>query len=160
MKQPLICMLCLLLSAGIAFSQTKPKLPVKKAIPEMKKLFIGLDVPYNIINDSVAVIPYNGANIPSFEVVVQKVGDLYIISTNISQALPGKIDSTKYKYLLQQNEHYDIIKIGMSAGDDMVYVRADVYKAGMTTAVLDKVIKQVANVSNIIAGELKALEGK
>ena len=148
-------MLCLLLSAGMAFTQTKPKAPVKKAIPEMKKLLIGLDVPYNIINDTVAVIPYNGANIPSFEVVVQKLGDLYMISTNISEALPGKIDSTKYKYLLQQTEYYDMIKIGMSGDVDMVYIRADVYKAGMTTAILDKVIKQVANVSNIIAGDLK-----
>ena len=155
MKKPLICMLCFLLSAGIAFTQTKPKPPVKKSIPEMKKLLIGLDVPYNIINDTVAVIPYNGANIPSFEVVVQKLGDLYMISTNISEALPGKIDSTKYKYLLQQTEYYDMIKIGMSEDVDMVYIRADVYKAGMTTAILDKVIKQVANVSNIIAGELK-----
>lgn len=155
MKKLLLSVLCLLLSAGIVFSQTKPKPTVKQGLPEMKKLFIGSTLPYKIINDSVAVIPFQGVNIPSYEVVIQKIGGLYIIYTNISEALPAKIDASKYKYLLQKNDHYDIIKIGMSAGDDMIYVRADVYKAGLTAALLERVITQVANVSNIIVGDLK-----
>jgi hypothetical protein len=155
MKKLLLCMLCLLLYAGIAFTQTKPKPPVKQVMSEMKKLFVGSTLPYNMINDSVAVIPYNGINISSYEVVVQKLGGLYIIYTNISEALPGKIDASKYKYLLQKNDHFDIIKIGMSADDDIVYVRADVYKAGLTATLMERIIKQVANVSNIIAGDLK-----
>ena len=148
-------MLCLLLSAGIVFSQTKSKPPVKQALSEMKKLFIGSTLPYKMINDSVAVIPFQGVNIPSYEVVIQKISDLYIVYTNLTEALPGKIDETKYKYLLQQNDHYDVVKIGMSADDNMVYLRADIYKTATTAALLTRIIKQVANVTNIIAGELK-----
>lgn len=153
MKKLLLSVLCFVLSAGIVFSQAKPS--VKQALPEMKKLFNDSKLPYKMINDSVAVIPFQGVNIPSYEVVIQKIGGLYIIYTNISEALPVKIDASKYKYLLQQNDHFDIIKIGMSAGDNMLYVRADIYKTCMTSALMDRVIKQVANVSNIIGGDLK-----
>lgn len=155
MKKHFICMLCLLLSAGLAFAQTKPKTTVQQSVPELTKLMTGIGLPYKMVNDSVAVIPYEGENIASYQVVVQKVSDLYIVYTNLSEALPGKIDDTKFKYLLQRNDHFDIIKIGMSADDNTVYVRADVYKAGITTALLARIIKQVANVSNIIGSDLK-----
>ena len=155
MKKHFICMVCLLLSAGLAFTQTKPKTAIQQSIPELTKLMTGIGLPYKMVNDSVAVIPYEGENIASYQVVVQKVSDLYIVYSNLSEALPGKIDETKYKYLLQRNDHFDIIKIGMSADDNMVYVRADVYRAGITTTLLARIIKQVANVSNIIGGDLK-----
>ena len=142
-----------IVSVGIA--QTKPKTTVQQSVPELTRLMTGIGLPYKMVNDSLAVIPYEGVNIASYNVVVQKVSDLYIVYSNLSEALPGKIDDTKYKYLLQQNDHFDIIKIGMSADDNMVYVRADVYKAGITTALLARIIKQVANVSNIIGGDLK-----
>lgn len=155
MKKHFICILCLLFSAGIAFTQTNPKTTVKQSVPGLTMLMTGIGLPYKMVNDSVAVIPYEGENIASYQVVVQKVSDLYIVYTNLSEALPGKIDETKYKYLLQRNDHFDIIKIGMSADDNMVYVRADVYRAGITTTLLARIIKQVANVSNIIGGDLK-----
>ena len=148
-------MLCFLLSAGIAFAQTKPKPLVKQAEPELKKLLSGTGLPYKIVNDSLAVIPYGGENIKSYQVVIQKISDLYIVYTNLTEALPGKIDETKYKYLLQQNDHYDVVKIGMSADDNTMYLRADLYKTATTAALLTRIIKQVANVTNIIAGELK-----
>jgi len=55
---------------------------------------------------------------------------------------------------LQQNDHFDIIKIGLDS-DNAVYVRADVYRANQTATLLARIIKQVANVTNIIAGDLK-----
>lgn len=155
MKKHFICILCLLFSVGIAFTQTNPKTTVKQSVLGLTMLMTGIGLPYTMLNDSVAVIPYEGENIASYQVVVQKVSDLYIVYTNLSEALPGKIDETKYKYLLQRNDHFDIIKIGMSADDNMVYVRADVYRAGITTTLLARIIKQVANVSNIIGGDLK-----
>ncbi len=145
----------LLLVMGSVFAQTKPKPTVKKAVPELQKLFTGSGLPYKMVNDSVAVIPYEGENIASYQVIVQKISDLYIVYTNLTEALPGKIDDTKYKFLLQQNDYFDVVKIGMSADDNTVYVRADVYKAGITTALLARIIKQVANVTNIIGGDLK-----
>lgn len=108
-----------------------------------------------MINDSLVVLPYEGENIASYQVIVQKASDLYIIYTNLTEALPGKIDETKYKYLLQQNDNYDVIKIGMSAADGSVYLRADVYRAGTNAVLLKRIIAQVANVTNIIGSELK-----
>ncbi|MBL0357156.1 MAG: hypothetical protein IPP72_09840 [Chitinophagaceae bacterium] len=135
--------------------QAKPKAAAKPALSELAKKLAGSDLPYKIVSDSVAVIPYEGDNIPSYSVLVQKVSDLYIVYINLTEALPGKIDETKYKYLLQQNDQYDVVKIGMSAEDGTVYLRADLYKTGINTALLTRVIKQVANVANIIGGDLK-----
>lgn len=148
-------MLCFLLSAGIAFTQTKPKPPVKQALPELKKIVSGTGLPYKMINDSLAVIPYEGENIASYQVVLQKTSDLYIIFTNLTETLPGKIDETKYKYLLQQNDHFDVVKISSNPEDNTVYLRADLYKSATNAALLKRVIAQVANVTNIIGGDLK-----
>ncbi|MGZ5191736.1 MAG: hypothetical protein ACXWCZ_12040, partial [Flavisolibacter sp.] len=112
-------------------------------------------LPFKVLNDSLALIPYEGENIPSYQIVVQKISDLYIVYTNLTDALPNKIDETKYKYLLQQNHHFDAVKIGIDDNND-VYVRADLYTSTTTTALLTRVIKQVANVSNIIGGDLKS----
>ena len=155
MMKNLLYMFCFLFTASITYAQPKQKTPVKKSVPELQKFLTGSGLPYKMLNDSVAVIPYEGENLASFEVVVQKISDLYIVYTNLTEALPGKIDETKYKYLLQQNDHYDVVKIGMSADDNTVYLRADLYKTATTAALLTRIIKQVANVTNIVAGDLK-----
>ena len=137
----------------MAVQAQKP--PVMQAVPELKKLLSGTGLPFKVINDSLAAIPYGGQNISSYQVVVQKISDLYIIYTNLTEALPEKINETKYKYLLQKNDHFDVVKIGMNADDNTVYLRADVYKTAISTALLKRIIVQVANVTNIIGGELK-----
>ena len=148
-------LLCLLFSANAMFAQQKTKTSLKQAVPELKKLLTGSSLPFKMVNDSLAVIPYEGENIASYNVVVQKISDLYIVYTNLTEALPGKIDESKYKYLLQQNDHYDVVKIGMSADDNTVYLRADLYKTVTSAVLLTRIIKQVANVTNIVAGDLK-----
>lgn len=155
MKKHLVIMLFFLFSTVIVFSQTNPKPAVKKPLPLVEKLLTGSDLPYKMINDSLAVIPYEGANIPSYQVLVQAIGDLLIVFTNLSETLPGRIDETNYKYLLQKNDHFDVVKIGMSAEDNIMYLRADLYKSGTNGALLKRVITQVANVTNIIGGDLK-----
>ena len=155
MKKIFLFMFYFLLSSAIAFAQSKTKTPVKNNVQALQKLLAGTGLPFRMVNDSLAAIPYGGENISSYHVVVQKVSDLYIIYTNLTEALPEKIDETKYKYLLQQNDHYDVVKIGMSADDNTVYLRADVYKTATTTALLKRIIEQVANVTNIIGGDLK-----
>lgn len=155
MKKQLVVMLSFLLATGITFAQTNSKPPVKKAGAVLEKLLTGSGLPYKMVNDSLAVIPYEGANIPSYQVLVQVISDLFIIYTNLSETLPGKIDETKYKYLLQQNDHYDVVKIGANADDNTVYLRADLYKSATNAALLKRVIAQVANVTNIIGGDLK-----
>ena len=107
------------------------------------------------MNDSLAVIPYEGVNIPSFQVVVQGISYLYIISTNLTETLPGKIDSTKYKFLLQLNDRYDFIKVAVNSEDNSAYLRVDLYKPSTNAALLKKVIAQAANVTDILGGDLK-----
>ena len=153
MKKNLL-LLAALFCAVIVFAQAKPKPAQQPVVPQLTNILTGSGLPFKIINDSVAVIPYGGENIASYDVVVQKIGDLYIVYTNLSEDLPGKLDATKYKYLLQQTDHFDIIKIGMDS-DGVFYLRADVYKMGISTAILTRVIKQVANVTNIIGGDFK-----
>lgn len=146
---------CFFFLVIVSTAQTKAKPSAKPALSELAKVLRGSGLPYKIVSDSIAVIPYEGDNIPSYSVLVQKVSDLYIVYINLTEALPGKIDETKYQYLLQQNDQYDVVKIGMSAQDGTVYLRADLYKTGINTTLLTRVIKQVANVANIIGGDLK-----
>ena len=155
MKKYLLLISCFLLFTVLSFGQSKQQAPVKTAQPALKQLLTGSGLPFKLANDSLALIPYEGENIANYDVFVQKVGDLYIIHTNLTEALPGKIDDTKYKYLLQRSNDFDLVKIGLESSDNTVYVRADIFKSGTTTALLTRVIKQVANVANIIAGDLK-----
>jgi len=155
MRKCLLFSFCFLLLSGIGFSQSKQKSPVPAAVSALKKMLSGTGFPYKMVNDSLAVIPFEGANIASYNVLVQKVSDLYIVYTNLTEVLPGKIDDTKFKYLLQKNNDFDIIKIGIENSDNTVFVRADMFKSATTTALMTRVIKQVANVTNIIAGDLK-----
>lgn len=154
MKKQLLVFYCLLLLTGITIAQSNQKPIAKSGAPELKKLLAGSGLPYNLVNDSLAVIPYGGENIASYKVLVQKVSDLYIVYTNLSEALPQKLNETQYKYLLQRNDHFDIIKIGL-AEDGIFYLRADLYKSIATTPILKRIISQVANVANIIGGDLK-----
>ena len=155
MRKCLLLNFCFLLIAGICFCQSKQKTPVKPTESALKKIVSGTGLPFKMINDSLAVIPYEGENIASYNVLIQKVSDLYIVYTNLTEALPGKINETKFKYLLQKNNDFDITKIGLESSDNTVYVRADIFKSITTTTLMTRVIKQVANVTNIIAGDLK-----
>ena len=150
----LLCLLFTFFTSFTAFTQTKQKIPVKQTAPPLKSLISGTGLPYKMVNDSLAIIPYEGENIESYEVSVLKAGDLYIVYTNLTTILPGKIDETKYKYLLQRNEYFDLVKIGMS-DDNSVYIRVDTYSSILTKSILTRIIRQVANVSNIIAGEIQ-----
>jgi hypothetical protein len=115
MKKTFACLLCALLLAGLTFGQTKPNPAVKPPQHELEKILTGIGLPYKVVNDSLAVIPYGGENVESFQVVIQKIGDLYIVFSNLTETLPGKINESKYKYLLQMNDNFDVVKIGMSA---------------------------------------------
>lgn len=153
-KKIILILLVLTVSTNIVTAQTKTRSVQKNVQSPFQKLIAGTGLPFRLINDSLAAIPYEGENIPSYQVVVQRLGDLLIIFTDLTEATSNKIDESKYKYLLQQNDHFDIVKIGMSS-DSNFYIRADVYRNGVTTALLTRIIKQVANVTNIIAGEMK-----
>lgn len=154
MKNKLLYTFCFMFLATISFAQSAQKPMAKPVAPQLKKLLTGSDLPYKMANDSLAVIPYEGENISSFLVLVQKVSDLYIIYTNLSEAIPGKLTEAQYKYLLQRNDEFDLIKIGL-ADDGTFYLRSDLFRSIATTPILKRIVSQVANVANIIAGVLK-----
>jgi hypothetical protein len=120
---------------------------------ELPKLISTMGLPYKVVNDSLVVIPYEGEFLKDYSVVIQQAADLYIVYTNLSEALPGKLGESRYKYLLQKNDNFDVVKIGLAG--DVFYLRADMYRKGLDAATLKRVITQVANVTNIIAGDLK-----
>jgi hypothetical protein len=155
MKKNFSCLFFAVLITGATFAQPKSKPVSKPAQYELQKILTGINLPYKIVNDSLAAIPYEGNNVKSYQVIIQKISDLYIVLTDLTEIFPGKIDSTQYKYLLHQNNNFDLVKIGMSSEDNNVYLRADLYKAGTNTALLKRVIQQVANVTDIIGGDLK-----
>lgn len=87
MKKQFVVIFSLLFSAGITIAQSQKKLPAKQAVPELSKMLTGTGLPFKMLNDSVAVIPYGGENIATYEMGVQKVSPLYIIYTNLSEAI-------------------------------------------------------------------------
>ena len=151
----IIIIFCCLIFSKNSLAQNKLKPITKQSNNELAKLMMGISLPYKMVSDTVAVIAYEGVNISSYNLVIQKTSDLFIVYTNLSEAVPNKINETKYKYLLQQNDNFDVVKIGLGAEDNNIYVRADLYKSGISTALLQRIIKQVANVTNIMAGDLK-----
>ena len=106
-----------------------------------------------MVNDSLAVTSYGGDRIAYYQVIQQRISDPVIVYTNLSKALPGKIEEIKYKYLMQQNEYSDIITTGMSGDDKNVFVPGYFYKSGSITLLSQKIITQLANVENIMAGQ-------
>lgn len=128
--------------------------PATSAAPgKFQTLLKSTGLPISMLNDSLAVIPYQGQHIQSYQVLVQKIGDLYIIHTNLTESLPVKIQENRFKYLLQQNDHFDLIKISLGS-DEAAYIRADLYASTISKVLLTRAIRQVANVTNIVAGEL------
>jgi len=156
MKKNLFTLLSVLLLASFAYAQPKPKVKTVAKLPkyELEKILTGIGLPYQIVSDSLAVIPYEGNNIKTFQIVVQQISDLFIVLSNLTEALPGKISESNHNYLLHQNNNFDIVKIGISDADNTVAVRADLYKVGTNTALLKRVIAQVATVTDIIGGDL------
>lgn len=141
--------------ATVAFAQTKPKAQVKKVTPELELLLSDTGFPFEMISDSAAIIPFEGTNIEEFNVAVQKVSDLYIIYSNLTKTFPNKIDETTYKYLLEKNDHFDITKIGLNVHDNMIYLRADTFISAVNAPLMKRILQQVGNATNIIAGDLK-----
>jgi hypothetical protein len=150
--KPLILLGFMVLSTFSAVNAQQKALPKKVASP-ITRLLYSISLPYRIINDSVAVVPFTGTAIQNYEVVIQRVSDLCIVYTNLSDIYPLTKDSVLMRYLLQSANHFDLIKIGINSQND-VYIRTDAFIDILNGRYLERLIQQVANVTNIMAGNL------
>lgn len=149
---------CLLLSASITFAQNKQKTTEKPVKSGFEKILDEIGFAYEKISDTLAEIPVDGNYIPSIKVRLGKVDDLYVIYCNLSKALPGKLNATKYQYLLEKNNLFDLVKIGLDKvekAEDFFYIRSEVHTYGAKAVNLKKIVIQVADAAEVIAGELK-----
>jgi len=111
-------------------------------------------LPFKVVNDSMLIVPYEGENLAAYDVVIRRTAGLLVIYSSLTDAIPVKADEKVWKYLLEKNDHFDLVKISLSSEGEL-YLRADIYWTTVSTPILTRVIKQVANVTNIIAGDFK-----
>ncbi|OIR06949.1 hypothetical protein GALL_108550 [mine drainage metagenome] len=154
MKKQLLFLASFILASTILFAQAKPKIPVKKNLTDIERKVSEMGFPYEKISDSIVVIPFGGSHIASYKVRFAQVSDLYIIYINLTEAIPDKLDETKYKYLLEQNNDLDFVKVGLDKSNNKFYMRIDVLSAASNTASLKSLINQIANAADQIAGDL------
>jgi hypothetical protein len=139
---------------GVQAQNSKTAAPKKTTNP-FEKIMTDMGFPYEKINDSIAVIVFDGANLKSYKLYCLKVDDMYITYVNLSTALPKKIDPSHYSSLLVKNYSMDFVKIGMSESSKEFYVRADVYINGTSAGNFKKIVAQVADATDIIAADYK-----
>jgi hypothetical protein len=72
----LLIILCTLLSSAIV--EAKPKPAAKPAANELAKIMMGIPILYKMVNDTLAVIQYEGVNITSYNLIFQKTGNLFL----------------------------------------------------------------------------------
>lgn len=136
-------------------AQVSKSVVAKKTINPFEKIMTEMGFPYEKINDSIAVIVFDGANLKSYKLYCLKLDNMYITYVNLSTALPKKIDPNHYSSLLVKNYSMDFVKIGMSESSKEFYVRADVYINGTSAANFKKIVAQVADATDIIAADFK-----
>lgn len=141
-------------ATNILFAQIKKPSP-KKIISNFENILIKTALPYEMVNDTLAYISYEGNNLKLYKVNITKMGYLYVVFANLSQIFPDKINETKYQYLLEKNNDFDLVKIGLSRESKMFYTRADVFLENLNAKIFKKIIAQVANVIDEIAADLK-----
>ncbi|OYU54140.1 MAG: hypothetical protein CFE25_16005 [Chitinophagaceae bacterium BSSC1] len=153
-KYSLIVFSLFVFSIGL-HAQGSKTVAAKKSTTPFEKIMTDMGFPYEKINDSIAVIVFDGANLKSYKLYCLKVDDMYISYVNLSTALPKKIGPSNYPSLLTKNYSMDFVKIGMSESSKEFYVRADVYINGTTAANFKKIVAQIADATDIIAADFK-----
>lgn len=155
MKKYSLVVFCLFAVTIGLQAQNSKTTPTKRVVSPFEKIMTDMGFPYEKINDSIAVIVFDGANLKSYKLYCLKVDDMYITYVNLSTALPKKIEPSHYSSLLVKNYSMDFVKIGMSESSKEFYVRADVYINGTSAANFKKIVAQVADATDIIAADYK-----
>lgn len=153
-KYSLIVFTVFVFSIGLHAQGSKNSV-AKKVINPFEKIMTDIGFPYKKINDTIAVIVFDGANLKSYKLYCLKLDDKYITYVNLSAALSKKIEPSNFPTLLAKNFSMDFVKIGMSESSKEFYVRADVYINGISAANFKKIVAQVADATDVIAADFK-----
>jgi hypothetical protein len=144
----------LLFVFGISFSQTKKPATVPK-ISAFESKIKATNLPYEKINDSTVVIPFKGTEVASYQIIIVKTANMYVLLSNISNSITGVENAKKYKRLLELNNDLDIVKFSIEKGTGKIFARIDAYDTSINAKILGSLISQIADAVDFAAKEFK-----
>ncbi|MDD2792396.1 MAG: hypothetical protein PHD73_04400 [Sediminibacterium sp.] len=140
--------------AGSSFAQAKKTATVQKQSLLESKIK-ATKLPYEKVNDSTVVIPFKGTEVASFQIIVVKTENLYVMLCNVSGLVPKAGDEKNFKRLLELNDEMDIVKFTLLKDSGNVFARIDAIESIITPVTLGKLIGQLANAIDFAAQEFK-----
>ena len=154
MKKQLIILSVILSLASSSFAQTKKTVTgPKQSAFELK--IKATNLPYEKLNDSTVVIPFKGTSVDSYQIIVVKTTNLYVMLCNVSNIVPNIGIEKNFKGLLELNDELDIVKFTLLKDSGKVFARIDANDSMITSNNLGKLIGQLADAVDFAAQEFK-----
>jgi hypothetical protein len=154
MKKHFGILFIILSLAGNSFAQAKKTATVQKQ-SLFESSIKATSLPYEKINDSTVVIPFKGTEVASFQIIVVKTANLYVMLCNVSGIVPKAGEEKNFKRLLELNDEMDIVKFTLLKDSGNVFARIDAFESIITPVALGKLIGQLANAIDFAAQEFK-----
>jgi hypothetical protein len=144
----------LLFVFGISFCQIKKSSTVPK-ISAFEYNIKATNLPYEKINDSTVVIPFKGTEVASYQIIIAKTANMYVLLSNISNSVPNVGNAKNYKRLLELNNDLDIVKFSIEKETGKIFARIDVYDTSINAKILGSLISQIADAVDFATKEFK-----
>jgi hypothetical protein len=113
------------------------------------------NLPYEKINDSTVVIPFKGTEVASYQIIIAKTANMYVLLSNISNSVPNVGNAKNYKRLLELNNDLDIVKFSIEKETGKIFARIDVYDTSINAKILGSLISQIADAVDFATKEFK-----
>lgn len=154
MKKLLLILILLFSLASNLFAQAKKTVSApKQSAFELK--IKATNLPYEKLNDSTVVIPFKGTEVASYQIIVVKTTNLYVMLCNVSNIIPNIGNEKNFKGLLELNDELDIVKFTLLKDSGKVFARIDANDSMITSNNLGKLIGQLADAVDFAAQEFK-----
>lgn len=144
----------MLLVTSVSFAQPKKIVKVARLSVFETKLK-ATNLPYEKINDSTVVIPFKGTAIDSYQIIITKTENMYVLLNNLSNSIPNIENENNYKRLLELNNDLDIVKLSIEKVSGKIFARIDSYAVATNSDTLSKLIGQIADAVDYIAKAFK-----
>jgi hypothetical protein len=154
MKKHFAILIVIVSFVSSSFAQAKKtETPSKQSNFELK--IKATNLPYEKINDSTVVIPFKGTVIASYQIIVVKTANMYVMLCNISNSIPNVENEKNFKRLLELNDELDIVKFSIEKDSRKIFARIDALDSTITSSTLGKLIGQIADAVDFAAQEFK-----